>query len=663
MSSPRTKGEASVKVLPTEGDSLNVESGHLPHYLSLSTTEDDHTSNQGNKQDNALRVSSPPLWLERLCGVALATEILYATEVGGPVALATISEHIVSFATIVFVGRLGQDELAGASLALIFCNITGYSVIWGMQSAVDTLGANAFGAQNYKRVGRVVQRGLVVTLLLNIPIAISWMYADKFFTLFGLSPKVVELCQRYLHVLVLCLPISTVHGIIEKYLACQSYTTPIMLSTLIEVLLIFPLNLLFRATVSDPFIAPAYAHVLVLLLVVIYLIFHIIFTGYHHRTWPAWSRSSFRGLYEFIRLGVPGAGSLIAEWAGIEVATIVAGMIGVAYLGSQTVIISLLYMHFFVPFGLIVSVNARVGALLGARLPTGAVQSINVHVVIAFLYEFLSLVVMYCFFSTISSAFTTDMEVLHVLSSMIPNFAVMFMFDGLQSTISGVIKACGQQAVGFYYSMIGYWLIALPLGSFLAFVPGSHIDFDKRITLPGTELQSIAVQGAVDASSLPSHFYFTSTTAPFTHAYLVDTSKNVTHTYPLAPGLGMYGQWLAFPLAPIFMFFAFYYYVKHADWVAISNEIADREEEEARAATKSAKRSWAAANSKGLSSMDNAKDEEDDEDEESESTVDEVDVERRNEEGHGGLLLSSENRLLSEHLLCSKTSMMPDMIT
>ncbi|KAJ7374954.1 hypothetical protein OS493_005314 [Desmophyllum pertusum] len=51
---------------------------------------------------------------------------------------------------LVFVGRIGEVELAAGTLAISFINVTGPSLYVGLGSAVETLGSQAFGAKNFR---------------------------------------------------------------------------------------------------------------------------------------------------------------------------------------------------------------------------------------------------------------------------------------------------------------------------------------------------------------------------------------------------------------------------------------------------------------------------------------------------------------------------------
>jgi Na+-driven multidrug efflux pump len=53
---------------------------------------------------------------------------------------------------------------------IIISNITGYSLAFGMCSALDTLISQAYGAKRYELMGLQAQRAAVILTLFSIPI-------------------------------------------------------------------------------------------------------------------------------------------------------------------------------------------------------------------------------------------------------------------------------------------------------------------------------------------------------------------------------------------------------------------------------------------------------------------------------------------------------------
>jgi Na+-driven multidrug efflux pump len=85
----------------------------------------------------------------------------------------TLQTSLVAI-TLLFVGRLGKEELAGVSLACLTANVTGWSVFQGLASALDTLCPQAYGTGLKRAVGLHTQRMSLLLLFISIPIGLFW---------------------------------------------------------------------------------------------------------------------------------------------------------------------------------------------------------------------------------------------------------------------------------------------------------------------------------------------------------------------------------------------------------------------------------------------------------------------------------------------------------
>lgn len=75
---------------------------------------------------------------------------------------------------LIFVGRIGENELVAVSLATLTANVTGWAVYQGLASALDTFCPQAYGAGLFHLVGLHTQRMLVLLLCVTVPICFLW---------------------------------------------------------------------------------------------------------------------------------------------------------------------------------------------------------------------------------------------------------------------------------------------------------------------------------------------------------------------------------------------------------------------------------------------------------------------------------------------------------
>ncbi|KAF3965492.1 hypothetical protein CMV_010323 [Castanea mollissima] len=67
----------------------------------------------------------------------------------GPLITVSLLQYSLQMISVMFVGHLGELALSGASMATSFATVTGFSLLMGMASALDTLCGQSYGAKQY----------------------------------------------------------------------------------------------------------------------------------------------------------------------------------------------------------------------------------------------------------------------------------------------------------------------------------------------------------------------------------------------------------------------------------------------------------------------------------------------------------------------------------
>ena len=145
-----------------------------------------------------------------------------------PVGATFILQSSAQQMTIIFVGQLGAAQLGAASMANMWINITGMSIIYGGMSAYDTLGSQAFGAKNYALVGLLAQRCLAICTILCVPIALSWWFlTGPVLVLVGIEQRTADLAGLFARANILCLWPTLAHNVLQRYLRNQGIVRPV----------------------------------------------------------------------------------------------------------------------------------------------------------------------------------------------------------------------------------------------------------------------------------------------------------------------------------------------------------------------------------------------------------------------------------------------------
>lgn len=389
-----------------------------------------------------------------------------------PIIVTLVLEMLPGLVNVIAVGHLGELELGSVTLGVMFVQVTGVAPAFGLAMAVDTLCAQAFGANEKKTLGVILQRGLVIEFLLFIPIAIVWAFCGHILALAGQDPAVVALTTKYVWMMLPGLYPLVAYEVLKKYLQAQHLVLPPMYVAIFANIWNAFANWFFVYQIGWGFIGAPFARMTTNVLLPVFMIIYIVYSKKCVDTWGGWSRECFSKWKEFLALGIPSLFMVCVEFWAFEAGALMAGLIGVVALAAQSIVLNVATTLFFIPLGCSIGASVLIGNALGANLPHLAkrVSQVSYHFSLA--VGLASSALLIALKDEIPKIFTTDEEVIRLTASIFPVVATFQLFDGMQAIASGIMRGCGKQKVAAGYLFFGFYAIGLPLGGSLAFPAG-----------------------------------------------------------------------------------------------------------------------------------------------------------------------------------------------
>ncbi|XP_027357409.1 protein DETOXIFICATION 51-like [Abrus precatorius] len=407
-------------------------------------------------------------WVTRSTMSEMISETKSLWVLAFPTALTALIFYGRSMMSMLFLGHIGDTELAAGSLAIAFANITGYSVLSGLSLGMEPLCSQAFGANRPKLLSLTLQRCIIFLIASSIPISLLWLNMSTIFIFLNQDPVITRKAQTYLVFLLPDLVTNSFLHPIRVYLRAQAVTHPVTLASLAGTLLHLPLNLfLVKRGVAGVAAASAASSFSILVLLVLY----VWISGVHRDTWTAPSRECFSGWEPLLRLAAPSCVSVCLEWWWYEIMIVLCGLLvdptaSVAAMGVLIQTTSLIYVF---PSSLGLAVSTRVGNELGANRPSRARMSAVVAVFFAAVTGFSAVVFASAMRRRWGSMFTGDEEILRLTAAALPILGLCELGNCPQTVGCGVVRGTARPNVAANVNLGAFYLVGMPVAVGLAF--------------------------------------------------------------------------------------------------------------------------------------------------------------------------------------------------
>ena len=123
------------------------------------------------------------------------------------------------------IGRLGAEQLAGATLSLMVFFLT-YVICFGVVTATASLASQAFGARQPRQVRRITRQGWWVTIALTIPMLVAMGYTTDVLALMGQPEKTLPHAAAYMGTLMWSLLPATAFTVLRNFVSALGRPQP-----------------------------------------------------------------------------------------------------------------------------------------------------------------------------------------------------------------------------------------------------------------------------------------------------------------------------------------------------------------------------------------------------------------------------------------------------
>ncbi|XP_048539518.1 protein DETOXIFICATION 16-like [Triticum urartu] len=427
---------------------------------------------RGEASSAAMTASSAPLLLPLAPAPAARDEVRRQVGLAAPLVACSLLQYSLQVVSVMFAGHLGELPLSAASVASSFANVTGFSVLLGMGSALDTLCGQSYGAKQYDMLGTHAQRAIFVLMLSSVPLAFVLAFAGQILTALGQNPEISYGAGTYARLLI---PGLFAYGLLQcltKLLQAQNIVHPLVVCS--GVTLIFHIVLCWFLVQNSGlgYRGAALATSVSYWFNVILLALYVKFSEAGRRSWHGWSRAVLKDVNLFLSLAIPSTFMTCLEYWAFEMVVLLAGFLPNPKLETSILSISLntMWMVYTIPSGLSSAISIRVSNELGAGNPQAARLSVLISGIMCLVEGLLVVIITVSVRDVWGYLYSNEEEIVKYVSIMMPILATSNFMDGIQCTLSGAARGCGWQKVCSFINLCAYYAFGIPSAVIFAFV-------------------------------------------------------------------------------------------------------------------------------------------------------------------------------------------------
>ncbi|PIA33363.1 hypothetical protein AQUCO_04100051v1, partial [Aquilegia coerulea] len=381
-------------------------------------------------------------------------------------------QYSLQVISIMFIGHLGELALSSASLATSFASVTGFNVLLGMGSALETLCGQAYGAKQDHMLGVHMQRAMLCLSIASIPLAILWSYTGHILIALGQNTEISVIAGTFTQWMI---PSLFAYGLLQciiRFLQTQNIVFPMVISSGITCLLHIPLCwiLVFKSGLGNK--GAALANTISYWINVLFLMLYVKFSPACSKSWTGFSKESLYDVPNFLKLAIPSAIMICLEYWAFEMVVLLSGLLPNPKLETSVLSISLnsCWMVYTISVGLGGAVSTRVSNELGAGNSSNARLAIHVMVILAVTEGIIVATATVLLRRVWGKLYSNEEEVIRYVATMLPLLALSNFLDGIQCVVSGAARGCGWQNICSLINLGAYYGIGIPCAVLFAFI-------------------------------------------------------------------------------------------------------------------------------------------------------------------------------------------------
>ncbi|KAE9970267.1 hypothetical protein BLS_004989, partial [Venturia inaequalis] len=160
--------------------------------------------------------------------------------------------------------------------------------------------------------------------------------------------------------------------------------------------------------------------------------------------WPPLTKRTFKNWMPMVKLAIPSLLMVEVECIGFELLTLLAGQMGTSELCAQTLLVTFCGFIYKIPFSLSIAASTQISERIGEGSHRRARETGKHAVYLATSFGALLVIILLAFRNQIPPLFTNDPGVADLMSSVVPTIAIFQLVDAIVGVTNGIIRGIGK---------------------------------------------------------------------------------------------------------------------------------------------------------------------------------------------------------------------------
>lgn len=390
-----------------------------------------------------------------------------------PILVTQFSQAGLGLIDTIMAGHLSATDLAAIAVGVgLWMPVM--LLFSGIMIATTPLVAEANGARTPEKIATIARQSLWIALILGIVAGLILQTMPFLLPVFGVPDVLLPKASLFLHAIGFGMPAVTMYAALRGYSEALGYPRPVTAISLIALLALIPLNFIFMYGWGPiPALGSAgcgFATAILQWIMLLVLATYIFKSQIYHKTqiFSAWEKIDPYWVKRILQLGLPIGLAIFFEVSIFSTAAIVLSPLGETLVAAHQIAMSVTSQLFMIPMSLAIALTIRTGTYYGEQ-NWYAMRKIQIlGLITGTVFAFATMLLIWAFRTEIVAIYTSNSAVAEVAIYLLLFAMAYQLMDAWQISAAGCLRGMQDTKGPMWITMIAYWVIAFPVGVYLA---------------------------------------------------------------------------------------------------------------------------------------------------------------------------------------------------